>query len=31
VVDPCALDEPLPEWRTCGCPLAEVPMTENRH
>ncbi|BBD97258.1 electron transfer flavoprotein-ubiquinone oxidoreductase [Sphingobium amiense] len=31
VVDPRALDELLPEWRTGGCPLAEVPVTDNRH
>ncbi|WOK36635.1 electron transfer flavoprotein-ubiquinone oxidoreductase [Sphingomonas sp. C3-2] len=31
VVDPKALDELLPEWRTMGCPMAEVPVTENHH
>ena len=31
VVDPRALDELLPDWRTEGCPLAEVPVTENHH
>ena len=31
VVDPKALDELLPEWRTMGCPLAEVPVTDNQH
>jgi len=31
VIDPRALDELLPEWRTGGCPLAEVPVTDNRH
>jgi electron-transferring-flavoprotein dehydrogenase len=31
VVDPRALDELLPDWRTQGCPLAEVPVSENHH
>ena len=31
VVDPRALDELLPEWRTQGCSLAEVPVTDNWH
>jgi electron-transferring-flavoprotein dehydrogenase len=31
VIDPRALDELLPDWRTSGCPLAEVPVTDNRH
>ena len=31
VIDPRALDELLPEWREMGCPLAEVPVTDNRH
>jgi electron-transferring-flavoprotein dehydrogenase len=31
VVDPKALDELLPEWRTMGCPMAEVPVTDNWH
>lgn len=31
VVDPKALDELLPEWRTQGCPMAEVPVTDNWH
>ncbi|RJF85519.1 electron transfer flavoprotein-ubiquinone oxidoreductase [Sphingomonas cavernae] len=31
VVDPKGLDELLPEWRTMGCPMAEVPVTENHH
>ena len=31
VVDPRALDELLPEWRTMGCPLAETPVTDNQH
>ncbi|RHW17237.1 electron transfer flavoprotein-ubiquinone oxidoreductase [Sphingomonas gilva] len=31
VIDPKALDELLPEWRDQGCPMAEVPVTENHH
>lgn len=31
VVDPKALDELLPEWRTMGCPMAETPVTDNWH
>ncbi len=31
VIDPRALDELLPDWRDEGCPLAEVPVTENHH
>jgi electron-transferring-flavoprotein dehydrogenase len=31
VVDPKALDELLPDWREQGCPLAEVPVTDNQH
>ncbi|WP_346783785.1 electron transfer flavoprotein-ubiquinone oxidoreductase [Aurantiacibacter flavus] len=31
VVDPKALDELLPEWRTMDCPMAEVPVTDNWH
>ena len=31
VIDPRALDELLPEWRDMGCPLADVPVTDNRH
>jgi len=31
VIDPRALDELLPDWRDQGCPLAEVPVTENLH
>src|SRR3569833_2290939 len=30
-VDPRALDELLPDWRTQGCPMAEVPGSENHH
>lgn len=31
VIDPRGLDELLPDWRDQGCPLAEVPVTENHH
>ncbi len=31
VIDPKALDELLPDWREDGCPLAEVPVTDNQH
>ncbi|MEG3165779.1 electron transfer flavoprotein-ubiquinone oxidoreductase [Sphingomonas sp. PB2P19] len=31
VIDPKSLDELLPDWRDDGCPLAEVPVTENHH
>ena len=31
VVDPRALDELFPRWRAEGCPLAEVPVTDNWH
>ena len=31
VIDPKALDELIPDWRDQGCPLAEVPVTENQH
>ncbi len=31
VVDPKALDELLPTWREDGCPMAEVPVTDNWH
>jgi len=31
VVDPKALDELLPDWRDDGCPMAEVPVTDNWH
>ena len=31
VIDPRALDELLPEWREQGCPMAEVPVTDNWH
>ncbi len=31
VIDPKSLDELLPDWREDGCPLAEVPVTDNQH
>jgi electron-transferring-flavoprotein dehydrogenase len=31
VFDPKAIDELLPEWRTMGCPMAAVPVTDNQH
>ncbi len=31
VVDPRGLDELLPDWREQGCPMAEVPVTDNWH
>lgn len=31
VVDPKALNELLPDWRTMDCPMAETPVTENHH
>lgn len=31
VVDPKALDELLPEWRTMDCPTAQTPVTDNWH
>ncbi len=31
VVDPKALDELLPEWRTSGCSMADVQVTDNWH
>ncbi len=31
VVDPKALDELLPDWRTMDCPLARTPVTDNQH
>jgi electron-transferring-flavoprotein dehydrogenase len=31
VFDPRAIDELLPEWKTQGCPMAEVPVTDNQH
>jgi len=31
VVDPKALDELLPDWRTDDCPMAQSPVTDNWH
>ena len=31
VVDPKALDELLPQWRTMGCSMADVAVTDNWH
>jgi electron-transferring-flavoprotein dehydrogenase len=31
VIDPRALDELIPDWRTRDCPLAAVPVTDNQH
>jgi electron-transferring-flavoprotein dehydrogenase len=31
VVDPRALDEIIPDWRTSDCPLAATPVTDNWH
>lgn len=31
VFDPRAIDELLPDWRSMGCPMAEVPVTDNQH
>jgi electron-transferring-flavoprotein dehydrogenase len=31
VVDPKALDELIPDWKEQGCPMAEVPVTDNQH
>jgi electron-transferring-flavoprotein dehydrogenase len=31
VLDPKALDELLPDWRTMDCPMAETPVTDNWH
>jgi electron-transferring-flavoprotein dehydrogenase len=31
VVDPKALDELLPDWRTMDCPMAKTPVTDNQH
>ena len=31
VFDPRAIDELLPDWRDMGCPMADVPVTENHH
>jgi electron-transferring-flavoprotein dehydrogenase len=31
VIDPKALDTLLPDWRTMGCSLSEVPVVDNQH
>jgi len=31
VIDPKALDELLPNWKEDGCPLGQVPVTDNQH
>ncbi|HMS18951.1 electron transfer flavoprotein-ubiquinone oxidoreductase [uncultured Sphingorhabdus sp.] len=31
VFDPKAIDELLPDWKDQGCPMADVPVTENHH
>jgi electron-transferring-flavoprotein dehydrogenase len=31
VVDPRSLDELIPDWRDKGCPMAEMPVTDNQH
>ncbi|KEZ18541.1 Electron transfer flavoprotein-ubiquinone oxidoreductase [Sphingobium yanoikuyae] len=31
VVDPRALDELIPDWKEQGCPMADVPVTDNQH
>ena len=31
VFDPRAIDELLPDWKQQGCPMAEVPVTDNQH
>jgi electron-transferring-flavoprotein dehydrogenase len=31
VFDPRAIDELLPDWKSQGCPMAEVPVTDNQH
>jgi electron-transferring-flavoprotein dehydrogenase len=31
VFDPKAIDELLPDWKEQGCPMAEVPVTDNQH
>lgn len=31
VVDPKALDELIPDWKELGCPMADVPVTDNQH
>ena len=31
VFDAKAIDELLPDWRNMGCPMAQVPVTDNQH
>ena len=31
VIDPKSLDELIPDWKEKGCPLADVPVTDNQH
>jgi electron-transferring-flavoprotein dehydrogenase len=31
VIDPRSLDELIPDWKEKGCPLADVPVTDNQH
>jgi electron-transferring-flavoprotein dehydrogenase len=31
VFDPRAMEELIPDWKEQGCPMAEVPVTENHH
>ena len=31
VFDPIAINELIPDWKEQGCPMAEVPVTENHH
>jgi electron-transferring-flavoprotein dehydrogenase len=31
VFDPKAIDELIPDWKELGCPMAEVPVTDNQH
>ncbi len=31
VIDPKGLDELIHDWRNQGCPMAEVPVTDNQH
>jgi electron-transferring-flavoprotein dehydrogenase len=31
VFDPKAIDELIPDWKEQGCPMADVPVTDNQH
>ncbi len=31
VFDPKAIDELIPDWKEQGCPMADIPVTENHH